>query len=161
MLQVRATPIAEDGTSGDTITITDVDSYRYDPEQPDSPAAALEQLLVAVTVTGDQYWFPLIAHHNDNGDWVTGHVIEIIPAPAPADDETDNTDHLLDEIDRLRAEEEQRASELRDQITEIASERGWSTTQLQDDFQRWSNGAQFDQVSFVVLADYLEYLQAT
>lgn len=167
MLEVRATAVAEDGTNGETVTLTNVDSYRYEPDQPDSPAAALEQQLVVTTVDGDEYRFGLVAHHNDDGHWITGHLIEILPLPDPAPDEQTASDEqdqaLQDAIDEVLADEQRKAHELRDQITMAAEARDWDHAQLLADFANWpgSAGTPWLDASFVVLGDYLEHLQRT
>lgn len=168
MLEVRATAVAEDGTNGDTVTLTNIDSCRYEPEQPDSPAAALDQQLVVVTTAGDEYRFGLVAHHDDDGNWVTGHVIEILPMPDPTPDEqaaSDEQDQALQAgIDEVLAEEQRRAEELRALIIEMADARGWMAAQLLADFAAWrgpDSDIGFNEASFVVLGDYLEHLQRT
>lgn len=166
MLKVRATPVLEDGTIGTTVEVY-ADSYRYDPEHAATPAEQLEQQLVATTADGDEYRFALIAHRNDDGDWITGHTIEIEPVPDPVpdvDEVDDQRDQALqDAIDEVLADEQRKADELRDQIAMAAEARGWDHAQLLADFANWSGsaGTPWLDASFVVLGDYLEHLQRT
>jgi hypothetical protein len=161
VLKVRATPVLEDSTTGTTVEVY-ADSYRYDPENAATPAEQLEQQLVATTADGDEYRFALIAHRN--GDWITGHTIEIEPVPDPVPDVDDQRDQeLQDALDEVLAEEQRKADELRDQITMAAEARGWDHAQLLADFANWpgSGRAPWLDANFVVLGDYLEHLQRT
>lgn len=163
MLKVRATPVLETG-AGATVEVH-ADSYRYDPEHASTPAERFKQQLVVTTSDGGEHRFGLVAHRNDDGDWVTGHTIEIEPVPDVVSDETvqDEQDQALqDAFEETQAEERRRAEEFRALIIEAATTRNWTAPQLLADFAAWRDSdIGFNEASFVVLADYLEHLQHT
>lgn len=165
MLKVRATPVLETGL-GATVEVH-ADSYRYDPEHASTPAERFKQQLVVTTSDGQEHRFGLVAHRNDDGDWVTGHTIEIEPAPDMVSDETvhDEQDQALQTaFEETQAEELRRAEEFRKLIGDAATARRWTDQQLINDFSAWRGSpvpTSLDEVSFVVLADYLEHLQHT
>jgi hypothetical protein len=87
----------------------------------------------------------------------------VLPDPLPDDTADDELNRALQAgLDEIRADEHRRAEELRGLIAEAATARGWTDQQLTAHFNAWPGATDpLDKVSFVVLADYLEYLQRT
>jgi hypothetical protein len=146
VLEVRVTPIAEDGTRGETVVHDDVTDYDHEVD-PDS--LAISDVLVLQTSAG-QVRYPLANH------WV--EITPDTPAVDQVIDETEQPDDLGAHPDDVRAAYLETQSR-RDQVSAWAAARDMGDVELAEKFTQWSHGADLTTADAATLTKFLAYLQ--